>query len=56
MTSLSIVNKILETNVNLKPLQDEAEMIRIKTRELMRQTEGTLKETKIEGTHPAIYR
>ena len=54
--ALSIVNKVLETNIDLKALQDEAEMIRIKTRELMRQTKGALEETKIEGTDPAIYR
>jgi uncharacterized protein len=54
--ALSIVNKVLETNIDLKPLQKEAEMIRIRTRELMRQTEGVLRETKMEGTQPAIYR
>ncbi len=54
--ALSIVNKVLTTNIDLKPLQDEAEIIRIKTRELMKQTEGTLKEAKMEGTQPAIYR
>lgn len=54
--ALSIVNKVLGTNVDLKPLHDEAEIIRIKTRELMKQTEGALNEAKIEGTHPAIYR
>lgn len=54
--ALSIVNKILEINIDLKPLQKEAEMIRIRTRELMKQTEGVLKEAKMEGTQPAIYR
>jgi len=53
--ALSIVNKVLTTNIELKPLQDEAEIIRIKTRELMKQTEGTLKEAKMEG-QPTIYR
>ena len=53
--ALSIVNKVLATNIDLKPLQDEAEIIRIKTRELMKQTEGTLKEAKMEG-QPTIYR
>lgn len=54
--ALSIVNKILKTNIDLKALREEAEIIRIKTRELMKQTEGVLKEAKMEGTHPAIYR
>jgi uncharacterized protein len=53
--ALSIVNKVLATNIDLKPLRDEAEIIRIKTRELMKQTEGTLKEAKMEG-QPTIYR
>jgi len=54
--ALSIVNKVLKTNIDLKPLQEEAEMIRIKTRELMRQTEGALKEARMEGGPQAIYR
>lgn len=53
---LSVINKILKTNIDLKPLQEEAEIIRIKTRELMRQTESALKEAKIEGAPPTIYR
>jgi len=54
--ALSVVNKVLKANIDLGPLKEEAEMIRIKTRELMKQTEGVLKESKIEGTHPTIYR
>ncbi|MEM2759945.1 MAG: PAC2 family protein [Nitrososphaerales archaeon] len=53
--ALSVVNKVLNVDIDLKPLKDEAEIIRIKTRELMRQTEGALKEAKIEG-QPTIYR
>jgi uncharacterized protein len=54
--ALSIVNKILKTNIDLKPLRDEAEMIRIKTRDLMRQTEDALREARMEGVPQRIYR
>jgi uncharacterized protein len=54
--ALSVINNVLDTKIDLKPLRDEAEVIRIKTRELMRQTEGALREAKIEGTYPAMYR
>jgi uncharacterized protein len=53
--ALSVVNKVLNTNIDLKPLKEEAEIIRIKTRELMRQTEGTLKEARI-GSPQTMYR
>ena len=53
--ALSVVNKVLKTNIDLKPLKEEAEMIRIKTRELMKQTEGALKEARIGGPH-TMYR
>jgi uncharacterized protein len=54
--ALSIVNKVLKTNINLQPLKDEAEMIRIKTRDLMRQTEGALKEARMEAGPQTMYR
>ncbi len=53
--ALSVVNKVLKTSIDLKPLKEEAEMIRIKTRELMRQTEGALKEARI-GSPQTMYR
>lgn len=53
--ALSVMNKVLKTNIDLKALKEEAEMIRIKTRELMKQTEGALREAR-EGRPQAIYR
>ncbi|MFQ5920876.1 MAG: proteasome assembly chaperone family protein [Nitrososphaerales archaeon] len=54
--ALSIINSLLKMNVDLAKLHKEAEMIRIKTRELMKQTESALRESRMEGGGPAIYR
>lgn len=53
--ALTIVNNIFKVKVDLEQLRKEAEMIRIKTRELMKQTESALRESRIEGG-PSIYR
>lgn len=52
--ALSMVNKLLNTNIDLKELEEEAEMIRIRTRKLMKQTEGAMQRTKAEAP-PKIY-
>jgi uncharacterized protein len=44
--ALTALNKILEINVDVKPLLEEAEMIRVKTRELMRRTTEFMKQMK----------
>jgi uncharacterized protein len=42
--ALAALNKILEINVDVKPLLEEAEMIRVRTRELMRRTAEVMKQ------------
>ncbi len=58
LEALSIVNKILNIRIDLKQLEEEAERIKISTRELMLLTEKALKETQSfqEGRVQAIYR
>ncbi|MCS7139911.1 MAG: proteasome assembly chaperone family protein [Candidatus Nezhaarchaeota archaeon] len=38
------LNRVLNINIDVKPLLDEAEMIRVKTRELMRRTTDVLRQ------------
>ena len=58
LEALSIVNKILNIEIDLKQLEQEAERIKISTRELMLLTERALKEVQRlrEGRPQAIYR
>ena len=42
--ALLALNKILGLNIDVKPLLDEAEMIRVKTRELMRRTAEAMRQ------------
>jgi predicted ATP-grasp superfamily ATP-dependent carboligase len=58
LEALSIVNKILDIHIDLKQLREEAERIKISTRELMLLTERALKETQRlqEGRIQTIYR
>lgn len=54
--ALSVLNKVLKMKIDLKPLETEAEMIRIKTRNLMKQTESALRESRMDAGSQAIYR
>jgi uncharacterized protein len=58
LEALAIVNRILNISIDLKQLEQEAERIKISTRELMILTEKVLKETRRlqEGRIQAIYR
>jgi uncharacterized protein len=42
--ALTALNRILDINVDVKPLLEEAEMIRVRTRELMRRTAEVMKQ------------
>ncbi len=53
--ALSILRDVLGIKMDLDQLRKEAEMIRIRTRDLMRQTESALRESRVEGG-PPIYR
>lgn len=44
--ALLALNRILNLNIDVKPLLDEAEMIRVRTRELMRRTAEAMKQMK----------
>lgn len=55
IAALSVMNRVLNTKIDLKLLEEEAEMIRIKTRDLMKQTESALREGRIEGSQ-TMYR
>lgn len=50
---LEALNKIIGLNINLERLNKEAELIRLKTRELMKQTEGSLTHSRL--SIPSIY-
>ncbi len=54
ISALDIINKILNLDIDLKRLKEEAEIIRVKARELMKQAESALTRSKI-GV-PSIYR
>ncbi len=54
ISALDVINKILNLDISLKRLEEEAEVIRLKARELMKQAEGTLTRSKV-GV-PSIYR
>ena len=57
LEALSTVTRILNIHVDLKQLEEEAERIKLSTRELMLLTEKALKETRLqEGTQQTIYR
>lgn len=58
LEALSIVNKILNIHLDLKQLEEEAERIKISTRELMLLTEKAMRETQRlrEGRIQPIYR
>jgi len=58
LEALSIANRILNIRIDLKQLEEEAERIKINTRELMLLTEKALKETQRlqEGRMQTIYR
>jgi uncharacterized protein len=51
--ALSVINKALSMNIDLSELRHEAELIRIRTRELMKQTENILTESRLKG--PTFY-
>ena len=44
--ALAALNKVLGFNIDVKPLLDEAEIIRVKTRELMRRTAEAMRQMK----------
>ncbi|MEM0496464.1 MAG: PAC2 family protein, partial [Candidatus Nitrosocaldus sp.] len=52
--ALEVLNKALNIGIDLNELREEAEMIRIKTRELMKQTESMLAEPRLKAT-PTFY-
>ncbi|RMF32471.1 MAG: proteasome assembly chaperone family protein [Candidatus Nitrosothermus koennekii] len=54
MSVLNVINELLKININLKRLEEEAEIIKLKTRELMKQTESAITKSKV-GV-PSIYR
>lgn len=58
LETLSILNKILNLHIDLKQLEEEAERIKISTRELMLLTEKALRESQRlrEGRVQPIYR
>ena len=58
LEALSVVNRILNIDIDLKQLEEEAERIKISTRELMLLTERALKEGQRlrEGRAQVIYR
>ncbi|MFQ5970143.1 MAG: proteasome assembly chaperone family protein [Nitrososphaerales archaeon] len=58
LETLSIVNKILDLHIDLKQLEEEAERIKLSTRELMLLTEKTLRESQRlqQGRMHRIYR
>ncbi|MFN4336825.1 MAG: proteasome assembly chaperone family protein [Candidatus Nitrosocaldus sp.] len=52
--ALEVLNKALNISIDLDALREEAEMIRIKSRELMKQTENMLVEPRLK-TAPTFY-
>lgn len=52
--ALEVVNSILALNIDLSELRQEAELIRIKSRELMKQTESMLAKAAMKGS-PTFY-
>ncbi|MEM4399496.1 MAG: PAC2 family protein, partial [Candidatus Nitrosocaldus sp.] len=52
--ALDVLNKALNISIDLNELREEAEMIRIKTRELMKQTESMLAEPRLKAS-PTFY-
>lgn len=58
LEALSTLNRILNVDIDLKQLEEEAEQIKISARELMHLTEQALRETQRlhEGRAQAIYR
>ena len=54
ISALNIINELLGISISLKRLEEEAEIIKLKTRELMKQAETALTRSKI-GV-PSIYR
>jgi uncharacterized protein len=56
LETLAVLNRILDIYIDLKQLQEEAEGIKLSTRELMRLTEEAIRETQTRGRQQAIYR
>lgn len=54
LSVLSIIRELLDVKIDLKRLEEEGEIIKLKARELMKQTESTLTRSKV-GV-PSIYR
>ncbi len=52
--ALEVVNSTLALNIDLSELRQEAELIRIKSRELMKQTESMLAKAAMKGS-PTFY-
>ncbi|MCS6768436.1 MAG: PAC2 family protein [Candidatus Nitrosocaldus sp.] len=52
--ALDVLNKALNVGIDLNELREEAEMIRIRSRELMKQTESMLTEPRLK-TAPTFY-
>ncbi len=52
--AVDVLNRFLSLNVDLKPLQEESEEIRLKSRELMNKTQQTMQQNPPEP--PAMYK